>query len=72
MSFFIERLKIYLIVSKTDGEICLITSEEISSCPELFFVFKVLRASFNSSSVMGHLQGHLQPTVLGIKFHSIF
>ena len=37
----IDRLKIYFVGSKTDGEICLITSEEISSYPELFFVFKV-------------------------------
>ena len=37
----IDRLKIYLIGSKTDGAICLITSEEISSYPELFFVFNL-------------------------------
>ena len=35
MPFSIDRLKIYPKDSKTDGEICLITSEEISSYPEL-------------------------------------
>ena len=68
MPFSINKLKISLIGSKTDGEICFIT-EEFSSHPELSFAFKVLRASFNSSSVMDHLQSHLQPPVLGIKFH---
>ena len=43
----------FLIGLKTDDETCLIESEEISSNPELFLVFKVLRALFSSSSVIG-------------------
>ena len=38
MSFSIDRLKIYLIGSKTDHDICLIISEEISSYAK-FFLF---------------------------------
>ena len=37
-AFSIDRLKIYLIGSKTGGEICLIISDEIPSYPELFLL----------------------------------
>ena len=40
--FSIGRLKIYFRGSKTDAEKCLITSEEISSYPELFFVLVLM------------------------------
>ena len=53
MSFSVGRLKLYRTGSKIESEASLITSEETSSYPELFFVFKVLRAAFNSSSVIG-------------------
>ena len=53
MPFSINRLKIYLRVSKTDGNIYLKTSKDhMSSYPKLFFVFIVWRASFNSWFVM--------------------
>ena len=52
-AFFYRQIMNILHCSKTNGEIYFITSEEISSYPQLFFVFKVLRASFHCSSVTG-------------------
>ena len=45
MSFSIDILKRYLIDSKTDGEMCLMISEKISSYPQLFITRHLLWVS---------------------------